>query len=461
MIKTDNSDKFSILRKEYGCFIYEGFDILINEVSVNIEFKFNLSDKYFFSPAIKIPKKNFCIPDSINESKLYNIAFHIGMIELISYWKAACPPKIIIKPYFLDKKQINWWKNLYFNGLAEFFYLNSINTDIDSFVEIIADSDNELSVDTFDAADSTIIPVGGGKDSVVTLELLSEIYNDNIFMIVNPRRATIDTLKTAGYKYEDYLEIHRTIHPQLLELNEKGFLNGHTPFSALLAFVSLLAAAVTGKRNIALSNEYSANEATVEGTNINHQYSKSFEFERNFRDYVSGYISEDFNYYSFLRPLNELQIVRLFSGYPRYFSVFKSCNAGSKQDIWCGKCSKCLFAYIMLSAFVRQQELEKIFGNNLFENKELLDYFNRLTGVSEVKPFECVGTIEEVNVALCMAVKMMEQENLPYLLKYYVQTHNYSSYRKDKDPEELLKNFNDDNFLSKELVYFLKSKIDD
>jgi len=176
----------------------------------------------------------------------------------------------------------------------------------------------------------------------------------------------------------------------------------------MLAFNTVLSSLLTGARHIALSNESSANESTVSNSNINHQYSKSFEFEQDFRAYIEKYVSDEVNYFSFLRPLSELQIASIFACYPKFHSVFKSCNAGSKTDSWCCNCSKCLFAYIILSPFISQKEMISIFGQNLFDNKKMLLYFDQLCGIEKIKPFECVGTIDEVNVALCQIIEQMK-----------------------------------------------------
>ena len=220
-----------------------------------------------------------------------------------------------------------------------------------------------------------------GKDSIVTLELLGDLPG-SIPLILNPRGASLNTVLARGYSEEDYIDIRRTIDPALLKLNDEGFLNGHTPFSALLGFVCALAAVISGKRFVALSNESSANEATIPGTTINHQYSKSVAYEKDFRHYPGRYLAPEVEYFSFLRPLNELQISRLFTGYPEYFPLFRSCNAGSKTDSWCGKCSKCLFSYIILSPFyTRGGPLNGIFGRDLFDDPDLIHYFDQLTGL--------------------------------------------------------------------------------
>ncbi|MCF8367374.1 MAG: hypothetical protein K9H16_16415, partial [Bacteroidales bacterium] len=236
---------------------------------------------------------------------LQNLAFHIGMVELISYWKAACPPKLIIKAGLIDNVQIIWWKKLWFNGLGEFFYTNNIQVGMDDFVEVVCEGKSSFAGYNFEPNSKVLVPVGGGKDSVVTLELLKRAGLDVVPFALNARSACIESAVSTGFKSSDIFEIKRTIDPGLIDLNKKGYLNGHTPFSALLAFVTLLAAQLLGIRNIALSNESSANEATIPGTQVNHQYSKSFGFEEDFREYVARYISPDFNYFSFLRPLNE------------------------------------------------------------------------------------------------------------------------------------------------------------
>lgn len=454
MIK-DNNYKYNQFRKNFTFFAFEGFSISDQEDYLNIEYKFNLSDTYFFSPTLTV-KKGGLITNKLSKGELQNFAFQIGMIELISYWKAACPSQIIVKPYSLTKEQIDWWKKLYFKGLGEFFYLNSIKSELESFVEISCDSDNMLEKKQHNVDErKVLVPIGGGKDSTVTLELLKDKFKCIPFML-NPGKAGLDLVEVAGYIPEEIFTFKRTIHPQLLELNKEGFLNGHTPFSALLGFVTILAAALTGSKYIALSNESSANEPTDAISGVNHQYSKSFEFESDFRKYVDEYVSSDVEYFSFLRPLSEYRIASIFSKSPQYFNVFRSCNVGSKTNSWCGSCPKCLFAYIILSPFIERAELISIFGKDLFDDQNLLPYFRELAGVDEVKPFECVGTIDEVNLALKETLKQSFPP-LPYLLNFYRGL--------DIDAELHLVNFKDEDdnhhYLNPEFYNILKESLID
>ncbi|MCR4816846.1 MAG: UDP-N-acetylmuramoyl-L-alanine--D-glutamate ligase [Bacteroidales bacterium] len=435
MTRQGDYDSF---RRRYKEFVYESYRYDVQSDGLHITFCFSVtpadggSERLRFEPTAHIESRRFLDFGRISKHTLDTLVFNIGMIELISYWKCYCPPLVKVAPFKLSKTQIAFWKKLYYNGLGEFFYTNGINASEEDFMEIRCDSTHPAEViseslfKTSEHCDSHIVPIGGGKDSVVTLEILMDgrrrasLTKRPLPLIMNPRGATIECVNAAGYSMNDVIVIRRTIHPLLLDLNKQGALNGHTPFSAMLAFYTLLASALTGSRpNIALSNENSANESTVAGTKVNHQYSKSLEFENDFREYVRGFISPEFNYYSFLRPLSELQIAMLFSKYKRYHSVFRSCNAGSKQDIWCGHCAKCLFAYIILSPFIAPKQLSAIFGKNMLDDESLSLEFNQLIGSAETKPFECVGTVSEVNSALSICIAKWYRNERPALLRNY------------------------------------------
>lgn len=439
----NNQEKFDNLREEYPVFRYKNFSFEydIKKSSIVLDFEFECEGHYFY-PTLEISDNELFVIPKIGYEDFAIIAFNIGMIELISYWKAFASPVVMVEAGGLTEKEIKFWQKLYFNGLGEYFYLNNIDTNIDDFLTIISTGlpFDKLNFKQEDNENKVIVPIGGGKDSVVTLELLRNSGFEVLPMIINPRGATLNCMEVGGFEYGEYVSVKRTIDPHLLEINEKGFLNGHTPFSAMLAFVSLFIALYTNTRNIALSNESSANESTVKGENINHQYSKSLEFEKDFRAYVKEFIYIDFNYFSFLRPMSELQIAQQFSLLSQYHEVFRSCNAGSKTDIWCCNCPKCLFSYIILSPFLSQVEMEKYFGENLLKKETLKKYLEELTGLAEVKPFECVGTVEEVNIAMALFVERYPESQKFTLVKYWLSlplAQKYCSMNKEKYLYEL------------------------
>ncbi len=438
-------EKFLQLRKENPQFIYHGYEI------TNEGFSFHFSiGQYHFNPYWKW--NGSYITEKTDMRLLETMVFSLGMAELVSYWKCACPPTVLIKCGALDDFQIKWWKKLYFNGLGEFFYRNGIETDFDSFMTIIPDSTNVPKFsETGIVRKGALIPVGGGKDSVVTLELLKGMKNDNLCYIINPRGATLNCAHTAGYGDNEIIGLTRTIDKGLLERNAAGWLNGHTPFSAIVAFSSYICAVLTGRKYIALSNESSANETYVSGAQINHQYSKSTEFEQDFREYTAKYFLPEPEYFSLLRPWSEWQIAREFVKYPKYFPVFQSCNLGSKTDIWCGKCAKCLYVYILLSAFLTDDVLTEIFGLNMLDCPEFLEMFDGLVLEGEDKPFECVGTKSEVRLSLEMSLEL-RRDNPPELLKIY------KGYKKKYSltAESLDGFFDNNNFLPAELLPLLR-----
>lgn len=448
----DNREKFEHFRQRYPIFTYDSYQYKQVGQDIYLQFRFLVGDDIVFEPQSIIKYHpdfaNFFAHHSLSD--LDTLFFHIGMIELISYWKSVCSPKILIKANSLPKASIDFWKKLYFNGLGEFFFVNNIHTTIDHFVEIEAE-DREVPLIDVDLYDKTIVPIGGGKDSVVTLEALRN-KKDVVPMIINPRGATVDCAKTAGFD-NNFMEIKRTICPNLLTLNAQGYLNGHTPFSAMLAFYTMLLACLSGRKNVALSNENSANEATVIGSDVNHQYSKSLEFESDFRNYIAKYINDKLNYYSFLRPLTELQIAYLFAKNPSYFPSFKSCNVGSKTNVWCGNCAKCLFTFTILSPFIDISTLKTIYGSDLFENESLLETLKELCGMKPTKPFECVGTISEVCLSLVNSMK--KYDVLPFLLAFFEKTQQYQQYKNISLQQELQK-WNEENFLQADEKQLLK-----
>ena len=457
MLIRNKEKQFQYLRGKYPVFSYDSYDYRREDGDLLMKFQFSIGKDICFCPESKLKYHPSFDALYANEdlSLLDDFVFSIGMIEMISCWKATCSPIVRVEVGNLDNEEISFWKKLYYHGLGEFFYCNSIKTSLENFMKIeILSPYKKKKLPVFGLKNETIIPVGGGKDSVVTLELLRKCYEVTP-MVINPRKATMDTVAIGGFS-DNYFEIQRKIDPVLLDLNKQGFLNGHTPFSAMLAFYSVLLAVVSGKKNIALSNESSANESTVIGSDVNHQYSKSYEFEADFRNYVSKYLSKEVNYYSFLRPLNELQIAYLFSKQSDYLSVFRSCNAGSKTDEWCCNCAKCLFTFIILSPFVNPERLTAIFGENLFEKEYLLPVFQELCGLTAEKPFECVGTIDEVCLALIQTLK--QYDTLPFLLKYFTNTPLYEQYR-DMDFENQMQTLDAQHFLPEEKMKLIKSKI--
>ena len=432
---------FTELRQQYPIFefseIRPEFRRTENGIVLNITYCFSFGEEHF-SPHWEIP----CDGGSEryeNDPAFRRLVFSLGMAELVSYWKIACPPKVRLCDALIDKAQENWWKRLYFGGLGEFFYRNGIETDFDSFMQFTCNPDPAGRIIPDQPAQRTdlsgyLIPVGGGKDSIVTLNLLKGQLDNAYAYQINHRDSSEKAALLAGIPKERILEPKRTLDPNMLRLNKEGYLNGHTPFSAIVAFSAALTAYVNGLKTVILSNESSASESTVSEAEVNHQYSKSYQFERDFAAYERDYLRCDVQYFSLLRPLTEFQIARYFASLPTaYHEIFRSCNAGAKQDKWCGHCAKCLFVSVILSPFLPLAEIARLLGADMFNMEDMEPVLQELCGALPNKPFECVGSRKEVNISLCLAIARAEQnrEALPLLLRKYQKSPLYAQYAAD------------------------------
>lgn len=448
-----NQEKFNKYRKEYPNFIYDSYEVIDNIDSLKIVYHFNIEGLTPFNPSYLIDKK-YIKNKNINKDLFNYLVFHIGLIELVSYFKCTCSPNVIIKAGYINEDQIKWFKKLYYYGLGEMLYTNGINVSEEELMNITVMSDKKIFENVEYSGIGNLIPIGGGKDSNVSLELMKDEFDINTCFILNPKEIHEKCASTAGYSEDDTFIVKRFLDKKLIELNGEGFLNGHTPFSSLVAFVTYLCAYLSNKKYIILSNEASANEPTIIGTKINHQYSKTYEFENDFNEYTKKYFNIDIKYFSLLRCLNEFQIGMLFSNYKKYHDIFKSCNVGSKSVPWkwCCNCAKCMFVYIILSPFLYKEELVNIFGEDLFEKKELLNTLLELSGNSETKPFECVGTYGEVRYALSLIINKLG-DDLPYLLKYYKDNFDLTTDIKYEDE------FNEENNLDEKFVDIVKEEL--
>ena len=375
------------MRKKHPEFVYEKFDYKFKNKILKIKFHFHIAPNIDLFPTLEIPFSG-------EAQDIDSFVFHLGLIEMISYWKATCSPKIVIKAGGLNDKQISWWIDLFINGLGEFFYQNKIDFRQNNFLTINSKGKKYHASENKKTGGELIL-IGGGKDSAFTAELLKK---ENV-LLVNPTPAALKIAKIAGF--ENAIKVKRTIDPTLLQLNKQGYLNGHTPFSAYLALLSVLVGRLYGFEHVIVSNEASAGEANLEylGLSVNHQYSKSYGFEKKFRDYSKKYLSRKVNYFSFMRPLNELQITSLFALTKKYDKAFNSCNVG-RGSYWCGACAKCAFVYLVFAALVNQKRIEAIFGKkDFFENKKINRFIRDLVGKGKHKPLDCVGTEEESRMA--------------------------------------------------------------
>lgn len=373
---------------------------------------------------------------AIDPAVLDRALFALHLVAGVSYYKAKLPPQIIIESGSLNADQAKFWNDLYTLGLGEFFYRN--NLDFRGYVNFPVGNPPPFMGELEGVSprnSGAIVPIGGGKDSLVAIELLRSAGIDfDLLMFGNHSRIR----EVAAEVGKPLLQVTRTIDPKLIELNAAGAWNGHVPITAYVSIASTITALLHGKRDVVFANERSANtgNAEVDGIMINHQYSKSLDAERALQNYLSSFVSNDVRCFSLLRPMSELDIARRFAANGKYFNVFSSCNKNFKQGgvpsvtRWCGKCPKCAFVFVILGAFIPRRRMVEMFGEDLLMRADLIEMYKDLTGYGAMKPWECVGEFEEVIAAFALIHGRGEYDDSPIMRWFVVDV---MSTRKDVD----------------------------
>jgi UDP-N-acetyl-alpha-D-muramoyl-L-alanyl-L-glutamate epimerase len=322
----------------------------------------------------------------------------------VSYIKALLPPQVDTSAWGLDPDRRSLLHDLLTHGLAEFGHVNGLALwDWFQLPDPVAPPPDATGEAPLPAG--PLVPVGGGKDSIVTLEALRHL-GPTLFGI-NPRGPIERTFDVAGMPIA---RVTRRLDERLFALNDAGAFNGHVPVTAIVSAAAVVAAILGGHDVVAMSNERSADQPTlvVDGRPVNHQWSKSSAFEEAFARLVAHQVHPDLVYVSFLRPASELAIARRFATLTRHHGTFNSCNRafhlrGDTTD-WCGQCPKCRFVFLVLAPFMQPEQLVAIVGSDLLDDPAQRDGFAVLAAVGGHKPFECVGEAEESAAALrCLA----------------------------------------------------------
>ena len=342
----------------------------------------------------------------------------LSLAASLSYYKAFTPCVVVVPDGLTDPER-GFLATLIAGGLGEFAYTNDLPDSLHP--EILSPRLADQGRRGLAAGRSTtraLVPVGGGKDSIVTIEALRESGVDVHLIAVNPKPPQTDTARVAGRPLH---EVTRRIDPRLLELNSEGVPNGHVPVTAINSLISLLTAVATSCDAVVFSNEASASFGNVEwqGQVVNHQWSKGIGFETLLRSVLPV---DGPDYFSLLRPLTELRVARRFADHRSYHPIFTSCNrayrmAAAEGSTWCGNCPKCRFVFLILAPFMPREELLKIWGGtDLLADESQRDGFVELLGVEgTLKPFECVGEPDECRVALTLLREHPEWADHPAL----------------------------------------------
>ncbi len=335
----------------------------------------------------------------------------LHLIAGVSYFKAAVPPALVLEGAPPDPATAALLDAVYVDGLAEFAWRNGL--DLRGKVAFPRGAEPPAPAPALGLPRRSLVAIGGGKDSLVSIELLRGHGEAMTLAWVGDSPLIAAVAARTGLPT---LNIGRRLAPALFELNRRGALNGHIPVTAINSALLVFAAVLYGYDAVVFSNEHSASSATLEadGRVVNHQWSKGLAFERAFAGVVRATVAADLDCFSLLRPLTELAVTRQFARLSQYFGHFSSCNRnfrllGAKpRERWCGQCPKCHFVFLALAPFLPKPALVAIFGRNLLDDPALAAGFDALVEWRAHKPFECVGDAGESRAALAQLAQRAE-----------------------------------------------------
>ncbi|WP_097319211.1 hypothetical protein [Paractinoplanes atraurantiacus] len=353
-----------------------------------------------FTETITLP-----VPDQSDESReeaLHRVLDLLHVVAGVSYFKVGAPRRIVA-PKPVPPAAADFFTAVYTKGMAEYAYRNQLPHVLEAVVEVPSGATKAAESDN--SGRRPLSAVGGGKDSIVTLEILRAAGLDPVPFSVNPNPVIKNVNAASGL---DALAARRQLDPRLFELNKAGALNGHIPVTAINSLIAVATAVWHGLGPVVMSNERSASDPNLiwNGHEVNHQWSKGVEAEGLLRAAITAHVGLTEPYFSLLRSLSELHIAQLYARHDRYDDVVTSCNKAFKLHDptarWCGDCPKCRFVFLAMAPAMDRARLTRIFGKDLFADVEQVPGFLELLGIDAHKPFECVGEVEESLVALSM-----------------------------------------------------------
>lgn len=358
--------------------------------------------------------------DGVEPTVLTGLLRLLSLAASLSYFKAFAPADIGV-PGGLTAAERDFVGAVTHNGLGEFAYVNDLPEVFDTVIDAPdLPGPGGAGRGRVTEPRRALVAVGGGKDSIVSIEALRAGGVDLELFSVNSYGPIERTANVAGLPLNT---VRRRLDPALFELNKAGAPNGHVPVTAVNSVIAVICAAALGFDTVVFSNESSSSYGNVDwqGRQINHQWSKGIEFESLLRECLPAGAPA---YVSLLRPLSELRIARRFAQHTAYHRVFTSCNRAFKlneasRTSWCGDCPKCRFVFLCLSPFLQRADLLDIFGGaDLFADETQFVGFLELLGADgHLKPFECVGEPDECRVALALLRKHPDWADHPFLAR--------------------------------------------
>lgn len=406
------------------CFRITSFEV--DPLTASAILRYSLDDEYQFEERVDFGRPRERL--STGRAKGFEgVVRLLHLVAGVSYYKTAAPMRISVETGSLTDAERRLLHDVYDRGMREFAYRNALavprNVEISasctepahehnrnqSHSESQTRRERQEDRDAVEAPERGIgIPVGGGKDSIVVIEALEDLAESRPLLVsVNPNPAVERIASISGL---DLARVGRKIDPRLFDLNRNGALNGHVPVTAIISLLTVAGGYIHGYDTTAIALESSADAPTrvlgatgASSTEVNHQWSKSAEFETQLQAVLRESVHDAIRFLSPLRAFTELEIAAAFATATPYLTAFRSCNRAFRIldafDGWCLECPKCRFVFLALATAMGRKEVVALFGADLLDDEAQVEGFFDLVDATR-KPFECVGTVDEVTQAL-------------------------------------------------------------
>jgi UDP-N-acetyl-alpha-D-muramoyl-L-alanyl-L-glutamate epimerase len=377
--------------------IYEGYDLSYPDIA----YRFRIRAQTFVHRIIfdELSRQTFT---SLGEDEWAPLLHHIGLLFSPLHCRLTDIAAVRATSAPLPDDLLDFYEATSVGALAEFRY--RFGLDPRRRLVFRSDALTQLApARRVSGEDKVLLLNGGGKDCVVAAELLRSMGVRFAWFTLNSLPVS-ERVIAASHTMESYRAKFRT-DPQF-ERHTKYRWFQTLPHTALISSVALVPAILHNFRFIAIANEYSANfpNRVFRGMEINHQYGKSYEFETRLSEMINRRLVSGVTYFSLLRPFYELRLGALFSRFDQYLEEFVSCNNGLRDGLWCKMCPKCAFVFLVLYPFLNLSQLKRVFGENLFHRQRIRKLILDLVRHGR-KPWECVGTPEESQLALFLSLK--------------------------------------------------------
>ena len=358
----------------------------------------------------------------VNKHALDRALYLTFLLVGVSYYKCFPTRDVEFAAGGIDEWQAEFLNHVYKEGLGQFAFENGLTRD--ELAHFHATQSTQEAAVAYSGRGSLCLQ-SGGKDSLLVAGMLHDqgvSYHPWYCSSTTEYPSVLDRLPYPVVVARRVLD-----HTQLQKAKQLGAKNGHVPVTYIMSALAVIQAILLGDNEVILGIAHEGEEphAQIGDLAINHQWSKTAAAGALFQNYVDRYISQDIKVYSPLRKYSELRVAELFVErcWQQFGRAFSSCNVanyrqgeGNKALSWCGKCPKCANAYLLFAPFVPAGLLKELFGgHDLLSEQELEPIFKGLLDIDgTMKPFECIGEIDELRLAYHMAQSHGGYGELPF-----------------------------------------------